>query len=154
MQFDSQVVTFSEWHFSNTIWNQTAKKQKKDAELQKTVKDPFTQVQITDFSENQSDYVRDYQLEFNSTYTIRDTVEVIDPWSIAQTVQYTDSLGYLKWLMISVYYDGDKWRQSFSWDGESQKDVESSASEDLHAFKLLDESNANLSLNQQVDFAG
>ena len=56
--------------------------------------------------------------------------------------------------MISVYYDGDKWRQSFSWDGESQKDVKSSASEDLFDYKLLDESNADLSLNQYVDFAG
>ena len=91
------------------------------------MKDPATTVVITDTSDNASSNVREYKMYINDTYTISDTVQVIDPWNFKQTLTYKPDEGKGSYIVIKVYYDGYAWRQTLDWEGLHAIDYELSA---------------------------
>jgi len=85
--------------------------------------DPNTKVDITDTSANNSDNVREYSMFIDDTYTVSDFVKVTDPWRFEQQIKFTESSA-LNWMNMNVFYNGDKWEQSLSWDGEYDLSIE------------------------------
>lgn len=110
----------AEWQFHNTVWDVTDRFAKEIAEHAETVKDPNTNVVITDNSDNSSKFVHDYSLFVNDTYTIHDYVEVLDPWTLEQYIKFTSIDGELYWFNSDLHYNGDHWTQTISWNGQNE----------------------------------
>ena len=85
--------------------------------------DPDTKVDITDTSANNSEHVREYSMFIDDTYTVSDFVKVTDPWRFQQQIKFSESSA-LNWMNMHVFYNGDKWEQSLSWDGKYDLSIE------------------------------
>ena len=80
----------SRWHMSKaTNWLQTVESTD-EQEYQETVKDPYSDVKIRDFS-NPDMFVREYELTINDTAKITDTVQILDPWTFEQTLKLNEN---------------------------------------------------------------
>jgi len=111
------LLSRADWNFHNTVWDYTNRHASENQEHQETVKDPSTNVTITDDSENRSDYARDYSLYINETYTVSDKIRFLNHQSFEQQIKFTSDDGDLTWVTMSVAYDGTKWYQNFEWNG-------------------------------------
>lgn len=63
---------------SKATWSYSDDHEEEIQEHDETVKDEWTNVKITDYSANDSDFARDYSLYINETYTVTDRVHVMD----------------------------------------------------------------------------
>lgn len=88
--------------------------------------DPDTKVDITDTSANNSEHVREYSMFIDDTYTVSDFVKVTDPWRFQQQIKFSESSA-LNWMNMHVFYNGDKWEQSLSWDGKYDLSIETTS---------------------------
>ena len=91
--------------------------------------DPYSDVVITDTSDNASNFVREYKIAVNDTYTITDFVKVEDPWNLNQEIKFYEGEKNV-YLMQHIYYDGQIWRQSLDWDGMYKTTYEQSSKPD------------------------
>ena len=89
-------------------------------ELEETVKDQNTYIQIEDFSDNMSKYVRDYSINVNDTYTLSTTVEIKSHWSLEQEFKHANIFGGLSWVNLDLLYTGTEWYQVIEWDGDDK----------------------------------
>ena len=83
------------------------------------MKDPYTYIEITDYSDNFSTNIREYNMKINDTYTIFETVDVTDPYSFSQDISmisYEDSFKY-SYVFNKIYYNGQSWEQTVFFNG-------------------------------------
>ena len=98
-----------EWSYKNTIFNQTAKQARDKAKNQAVVMDPYSKVVINDLSSSMTDFVRDYSITVNDTFTVKDFVEVKSHSSLDQTLKFIDDTGALTWVTSQLEYKGNAW---------------------------------------------
>lgn len=70
--FEGELQSTAKWNFKNTVWDHTGRFEDEIAEHDETVKDPWTNIEITDYSNDW--YVRDYSLYINDTVLVHDQV--------------------------------------------------------------------------------
>ena len=114
------------WQFHDSKWDWTARNADEVQEHDETVPDNITGVVITEMSDNSSPLVRDYSIRVDDNYTIKDSVEVMDPWNFQQQVKLTQG-PILKWLTMEIHFDGQIWQQTLDWDGMYKTTYEQSA---------------------------
>lgn len=82
------MISRHEWQFHNSLFDWSARHAAQAQEVDETVIDLFSDVDILDTSDNTSDNVREYVISVNSTYSITDYVQVRDPWTFHQQLKF------------------------------------------------------------------
>ena len=102
------MLTRHEWQFHNSQFDWSARHADEEKEVDETVIDLWSDVDILDTSDNTSDNVREYVISVNSTYSITDYVQVKDPWTFHQQLKFKEG-NDMNYLFMIIYYDGQKW---------------------------------------------
>jgi len=79
----------------------------------------WSDVEITDTSDNISNNVREYKILVNDTYSIFDEVELKSKTDFTQTVKMTElsSPAIVNWVTINAHYEANVWEQTIDWNG-------------------------------------
>lgn len=85
---NSEMLSRREWQFRNSQFDWSARHADEEKEVDETVIDLWSDVDILDTSDNPSDNVREYVISVNSTYSITDYVQVRDPWTFHQQLKF------------------------------------------------------------------
>lgn len=69
-------------------------------------------------------YERNYRITLTDPVTrfYEDIVEIKDPWNLEQTLKYTYE-GVTFVLANSIYFNGERWEQELSWNGNQQNKI-------------------------------